>query len=158
VALTSGANQCSIRRAFARRGLGFSANQGLSTSRLDGVGAFDMPAACNAFSAPVNPTGVTRRTAGSTVPLTFTLEGGNEGLDIFAAGYPASQPIDCTTKAPTGTLVPAEPSGDSGLTFEPATGQYRYVWKTDQASAGTCRRLIVKLNDGTEFHLLFSFR
>jgi extracellular elastinolytic metalloproteinase len=39
-----GANQELIWRAFAKRGLGFSASQGLSTSRLDQVEAFDLPA------------------------------------------------------------------------------------------------------------------
>ncbi len=163
VALTGGDNECSIWRAFARRGLGFSASQGLSTSRTDGVEAFDMPRACNAFSNPVNPEGVTSRNAGSAIPLKFTLEGGNEGLDIFAAGYPASQQIECPTDledpiVPTGALEPIATPGSSGLTFDPGTGQYHYVWKTDRSWAGTCRRLIVKLKDGTEFHLLFSFR
>ncbi|WP_188547366.1 T9SS-dependent M36 family metallopeptidase [Hymenobacter qilianensis] len=39
-----GANQELIWRAFAKRGLGFSAKQGLSTSRTDQVQAFDLPA------------------------------------------------------------------------------------------------------------------
>jgi hypothetical protein len=58
VALTGGANACEIWRGFAKRGLGFSASQGLSTSRLDGVEAFDLPASCTAatfggFQSPV---------------------------------------------------------------------------------------------------------
>jgi hypothetical protein len=38
-----GANQELIWKAFAKRGLGFSASQGLSTSRTDQVQAFDLP-------------------------------------------------------------------------------------------------------------------
>lgn len=38
-----GVNQCRIWRAFAKRGLGYSASQGSSNDRLDGVPAFDMP-------------------------------------------------------------------------------------------------------------------
>lgn len=38
-----GVNQCRIWRAFAKRGLGFSATQGNSYSVYDGVEAFDMP-------------------------------------------------------------------------------------------------------------------
>ncbi|SMB96088.1 peptidase M36 fungalysin [Hymenobacter roseosalivarius DSM 11622] len=38
-----GANQELIWKAFAKRGLGFSAKQGLSTSRTDQVEAFDLP-------------------------------------------------------------------------------------------------------------------
>ncbi len=38
-----GANKCIIWNAFARRGLGYSASQGSSNSRGDGVEAFDLP-------------------------------------------------------------------------------------------------------------------
>ncbi|WP_299365032.1 M36 family metallopeptidase, partial [Winogradskyella sp.] len=43
IALYGGANQCIIWDAFAKRGLGFSAVQGSSGSRIDGVEAFDTP-------------------------------------------------------------------------------------------------------------------
>ncbi|MCB0464859.1 MAG: T9SS-dependent M36 family metallopeptidase [Aequorivita sp.] len=41
-----GANRCLIWRAFARRGLGLSANQGSSNSKSDGTEAFDVPVDC----------------------------------------------------------------------------------------------------------------
>ena len=41
-----GANECLIWNAFAKRGLGLSANQGSSNSRSDGTEAFDVPAGC----------------------------------------------------------------------------------------------------------------
>jgi len=41
-----GANHCLIWKTFARRGLGFSADQGSSTSRSDGTQAFDLPPQC----------------------------------------------------------------------------------------------------------------
>lgn len=44
--LYGGANRCLIWTAFARRGLGFSAQQGSSDDRADQVEAFDMPPAC----------------------------------------------------------------------------------------------------------------
>ncbi len=43
---TGGQNQCAIWRAFAKRGLGFSANQGSSNSTSDGTEAFDVPSLC----------------------------------------------------------------------------------------------------------------
>ncbi len=50
----NGANQCLIWKAFARRGLGFSASQGSSDSYTDGVEAFDLPPFCQvATQAPV---------------------------------------------------------------------------------------------------------
>ena len=46
-ALTGGANQCLLWKAFAKRGLGFSANQGSSGSTVDGTEAYDIhPEAC----------------------------------------------------------------------------------------------------------------
>ena len=42
-AIYGGANECRIWEAFARRGLGFSANQGSSGSTGDGMEAFDSP-------------------------------------------------------------------------------------------------------------------
>lgn len=51
--LYDGANQCLIWEAFARRGLGYSADQGSSANRFDGVEAFDLPPICQTVtSAP----------------------------------------------------------------------------------------------------------
>ncbi len=41
-----GANQCLIWEAFAKRGLGFSADQGSTSSSTDGTEAFDLPPEC----------------------------------------------------------------------------------------------------------------
>ena len=50
----AGANKCLIWKAFAKRGLGFSANQGSSNSVYDGTAAFDLPTACqNAVLPPI---------------------------------------------------------------------------------------------------------
>lgn len=46
--LFNGQNKCMIWEAFAKRGLGYSAQQGLSASRIDGTQAFDLPAGCEA--------------------------------------------------------------------------------------------------------------
>jgi len=46
VALTSGANECAIWAAFAKRGLGYSADQGFPASVADGTQAFDLPPVC----------------------------------------------------------------------------------------------------------------
>lgn len=44
--VNGGANKCIIWRAFAKRGLGVSADQGSSSSKSDGTEAFDIPAEC----------------------------------------------------------------------------------------------------------------
>ncbi len=46
VLLNNGVNKCMIWEVFAKRGLGFSANQGSSASRVDQVEAFDLPVEC----------------------------------------------------------------------------------------------------------------
>jgi hypothetical protein len=46
-ALTDGENQCLIWSAFAKRGLGFSADQGSSEDRSDGTEAFDTHPDCS---------------------------------------------------------------------------------------------------------------
>ena len=49
-AIRGGANECLIWDAFARRGLGFSADQGSSNNRFDGTEAFDLPVSCCTFA------------------------------------------------------------------------------------------------------------
>ena len=51
-ALYGGANECLIWDAFARRGLGLSADQGSSNSVNDGTEAFDTPSGVASFTAP----------------------------------------------------------------------------------------------------------
>ncbi|HET9344464.1 MAG TPA: M36 family metallopeptidase [Candidatus Limnocylindrales bacterium] len=46
LALTGGDNQCLIWEGFAKRGLGFSAEQRSSKKTADGTAAFDLPAEC----------------------------------------------------------------------------------------------------------------
>ena len=54
LALYGGANQCIIWTAFAKRGLGFSANAGSSFSITDGTEAFDMPPTSCCESAAIS--------------------------------------------------------------------------------------------------------
>ena len=49
----NGENSCLIWEVFAKRGLGYSANQGSSLSRLDGIAAYDIPPICQeVFETP----------------------------------------------------------------------------------------------------------
>jgi hypothetical protein len=96
--------------------------------------------------------------AGQAIPVKFSL-GGDYGLNIFAAGYPASQQVSCGGGG-GGSSSPIEETvtaGNSSLQYDPGTQRYSYVWKTDKTWAGTCRQLIVKLIDGTEHVALFQF-
>ena len=49
-------------------------------------------------------------------------------------------------------------AGASGLTYDAATDQYTYVWKTDKSWAGKCATLSLQLSDGTTHTALFSFK
>ncbi len=69
-ALTGGANACTIWAAFAKRGLGFSASQGSSSSTTDGTPAFDLPASCTFGSA--TPTAIDA-CAGTNAAFTVTV-------------------------------------------------------------------------------------
>jgi CSLREA domain-containing protein len=95
--------------------------------------------------------------AGSAIPVKFSL-GGNQGLAIFAAGYPASRPIPCDASEPGTVIEETVAAGSSSLSYNAVTDQYNYVWKTDRAWRGTCRMLVVRFNDGTEHRAKFRFK
>ncbi len=94
--------------------------------------------------------------AGRAIPVKFSL-GGDQGLDIFATGYPTSAQVTCGATAED-AIQQTAPAGSSGLSYDVATDQYNYVWKTDKAWAGSCRTLVVKLNDGTVHRANFQFK
>jgi hypothetical protein len=94
--------------------------------------------------------------AGSAIPVKFSL-GGNQGLNILAAGYPTSQPIACDASAPTDPIEQTVAAGNSSLSYDATTGLYTYVWKTNKAWANTCRLLTLRLVDGTDHTALFKF-
>lgn len=111
------------------------------------------------FAAPVAAAPVLNLArAGGAVPVKFGL-GGDRGLGILAAGSPASVAVACTEGDGTGTAeLAAVTAGSSTLAYDAATGLYTYVWKTEKGWAGTCRRLTLRLTDGTTHAALFSFR
>src|SRR5262249_17333567 len=105
---------------------------------------------------PPHPPTVNVVNAGRAIPLKFGL-GGNQGLAILADGSPTSAQVACDSTAPVDADVSTTTAGQSGLTYDPTSGLYTYVWKTDSAWAGTCRRLDLRLADGTNHAVLISF-
>ena len=95
--------------------------------------------------------------AGARVPIKFSLSG-DQGLNIFAAGYPTSVQVVCPPNASLDVIEQTLKSGGSSLSYDPLTDTYNYKWKTDKAWAGTCRQLIVRLNDGTDHIANFMFK
>lgn len=108
------------------------------------------------FSPLVNPPAVLKASAGQNVAVIFSLAG-DQGPGVIAAGYPQSVQMPCnafgqqTTGTATTTVKP-------GLTFSSGSGgRYTYLWKTPTSWRGTCRQLVVKLDDGTYHRANLSF-
>jgi len=110
------------------------------------------------FFAPVdNPPVFNKVKPGAAIPVKFSLNG-NQGLAIFAPGFPKSQPIACDAAAAVDSIETTVAVGVSSLTYDATSGQYTYVWKTDKAWANSCRELLLQLNDGTQHKANFNFR
>ena len=122
----SGENQCLIWGAFARRGLGFSADQGSSNSVGDGTAAFDLPPFCESL-APANPhqdicqggTPEWRLGVGSdftSPPVTFTTSGRPPGTTVGFTANPLPGPMPAVNDFTLGNTAVAA-AGDYTLTI-----------------------------------------
>ena len=110
------------------------------------------------FFAPIdNLPALNEMKAGQAAPVKFSL-GGNQGLNIFAAGSPSSGQITCDTNDPIAPVEETETAGSSSLTYDSTSGIYKYVWKTDSSWKNTCRLLTVTLRDGTVHTAKFKFK
>ena len=83
------------------------------------------------------------------------MRGGDQGLDIFAEGYPRSGMIPADPNAPLDAIERTETAGESSLSYDPTTDRYTYVWKTGKAWPGQSRQLVLKLDDGIEHEANF---
>jgi hypothetical protein len=116
----------------------------------------------NGFFQPVDNPGpgpsyiFNRVKAGSAIPVKFSLSG-YQGLTIFAPGYPTSGNVVCGSSSSMDDIEQTVTSGSSSLTYDSVSNQYIYVWKTDKGWGGTCRKLTVRLNDGSEHVAYFNF-
>jgi len=95
--------------------------------------------------------------AGSSIPVNFDLNG-DQGTAIFSSGYPASQSIACDTNTPSDVISETVTAGKSGLSYDAGSDLYTYVWKTDKTWAQACRRLLLKLRDGSIHTADFRFQ
>jgi len=110
------------------------------------------------FFSPIdNPPVFNEMKAGQAAPVKFSL-GGNQGLNIFAAGSPSSVQINCSTSDPILPVEETETAGQSSLSYDATSNQYKYTWKTDSSWKGTCRQLTVTLRDGTVHVAKFKFK
>lgn len=110
------------------------------------------------FHRPVdNLPAVNAIKAGRAVPVKFSL-GGEQGLDVFAPGYPKSEEVECGSEAAVDGSEETLSAGGSTLSYDPLADTYTYVWKTVKGWAGSCRQLVLKLDDDTLHKATFSFK
>ena len=110
------------------------------------------------FFSPIdNPPTFNEMKAGQAAPVKFSL-GGNQGLNIFAAGSPNSVQINCNSSDPILPVEQTETAGNSSLTYDSTSNQYKYTWKTESSWKNTCRQLTVTLKDGTVHVAKFKFK
>jgi hypothetical protein len=95
--------------------------------------------------------------AGQAIPVKFSLDE-NRGLAIFAPGYPKSSGVSCDPDESINDVQPTDTAGGSGLTYDPTTDEYTYVWKTDRKWRNTCRTLLMPLTDGIPHTADFRFK
>ncbi len=125
------------------------------------IGAYELQVAFfpfEGFLPPVdNPDTVNAAKAGQGIPVKFGL-GGDRGLEIFQMGYPKAVQIGCDGDMPVDPIEETVTGSASDLSYDPTTDTYTYVWKTQKAWAGQCRRLALRLTDGSEHTALFQFK
>jgi hypothetical protein len=93
--------------------------------------------------------------------IRFSLDGfrGDENA-VLMPGYPQSRQFPCGQASPDfDTGDPAE-SGRLNLIldYNPVFDEYTFQWKPPKAYRGTCRQLILKLQDGSTHRIDFRFR
>jgi hypothetical protein len=107
------------------------------------------------FFKPVkNPPVINTVRAGRAIPIKFSL-GRYEGLQVLRASSPTVTNVACGTAPSEVITEDDEPEVASGLRGE--GHKYTYVWKTSASWAGTCRKLVITLADGTSHAALFRF-
>jgi probable HAF family extracellular repeat protein len=107
------------------------------------------------FYQPVDNIPTLNKTrAGKTIPIRFSL-GRDQGLDIFATGYPKSETIPCNSTTPVDAIEEIA-SGKHGLFYNARTDRYEYEWATSSTWRG-CRQFVMKLKDGSVQRANFSF-
>jgi len=111
------------------------------------------------FSPVANPPALNTNTkAGQTVPLKFSLAG-DFGLDVMQGVPSTSMNISCDTReaiGPEEVIIVA--AGESALSYDAKAKQYQFNWKTETGWDNTCRRLLLRLDDGTTHVADFRFK
>jgi hypothetical protein len=93
--------------------------------------------------------------SGRALAVKFSVSG-NQGGNALA-GTPTSVEVPCVAGVPEQAVEQTLDLRGSRLEINRRTGEYRYDWKTSESWAGSCRKLVVKLVDGSKHEALFRF-
>lgn len=137
-------------KALAVSALDNAGNSASATSNYSIVYDF------SGFFQPVDNFAFNVVKAGRGIPVKFSLSG-DQGLSIFAPGFPQSMGVACDNSAPQDDIAETLTVGGSSLSYDSVTDRYSYVLKTDKGWANTCRKLTVRLNDATDHVAHFNF-
>jgi MBG domain-containing protein/trehalose utilization protein len=113
------------------------------------------------FFRPVhNLPKVNRVKAGHAIPVRFWVEGPrgshrHRGPNVLQPGSPTSVSAACNAGVTELSVDETVPATTSRLRTE--GNKYTYVWKTSSTWAGSCRKLVVTLVDGSRHEALFRF-
>ena len=109
------------------------------------------------FEPPVDGDGINVVSAGSTVPLKFTLASATGAVLVRSAVEQVeSRQVPCGTGGPSGPPLPGTTEPLSGLRVK--DGRYEYTWRTLEAWRGTCRVLEITFADDTVATATFDLR
>ena len=93
-------------------------------------------------------TAPTAQEAGNVVPVEFRV-GGYRGLEVLTPEAPLSVAVDCDSRAPRAVASPPSAPSKGVLTYDWLTDTYTFWWPRAEVWIGTCRKLILELEDGT---------
>jgi hypothetical protein len=133
---------------FSPSNANYSAASGSASINVSGAMNF------SGFYAPLkNMPYINAATAGSAIPIKFAI-GGYRGLQVLQANSPTSVAVTCPADAPQNT-VRALIAPKGGL--KSLGSSYTYVWRTDANWAGSCRKFVLTLSDGSTHAAMFRF-
>jgi hypothetical protein len=91
------------------------------------------------------------------VPIRVKVDG-YRGTTVLKAGSPTSSSISCQAVRSENVVDETEPANYGGLRQDGAKSKFKYIWKTDPNWAGSCRKFVLTLVDGSSYEALFRFR
>lgn len=92
----------------------------------------------------------------ATTPSSLSSSPNRTGGGSDRSASPTVGPGVCAGRT-TNRIEEATTAGDRGLTYDPTTDRYTYVWQTKKAWRGEAKVLTVALADGTAHSAQFSF-